>query len=154
MASNGLLDRFVMAVKLVTNRCPDKVRTIGIEPFLHEEVDVTKVDVAEVNGDLLTFARLRSEVAHVVSHLFHPCAICRDGIWRRLTQLQAAIVTFDAVVSTASRPGLHRRVKGVGQRNHQERHELSRPVADPVSGGGPSAFVAVTRERRPWSRMI
>src|SRR5271170_193523 len=89
MASNGLLDRFVMAAELVANRCPDKVRTIGIEPLLHEEVDVTKVDVAEVNGDLLTFARLRSELAYVVSHLFHPVTICRDGIWLWIIQLQA-----------------------------------------------------------------
>src|SRR5271170_183342 len=94
MASNGLLDRFVMAAELVANRCPDKVRTIGIEPLLHEEVDVTKVDVAEVNGDLLTIAWLRSELAYVVSHPFHPYTIYADGIWRWIIQLQAVEVVI------------------------------------------------------------
>src|SRR5271169_2383002 len=96
MASDGLLDRVVMAVKLVANGCPDKVRTIGIEPLLHEEIDMTEVDVAEVDGDLLAIGRLRSKLTYVASHQFHPLSICMDGIWRRLIQLQAAKATFDA----------------------------------------------------------
>ena len=68
MASDGLFDRVVMAVKLVANGCPDKVRTIGIEPLLHEEIDMTKVDVAEIDRDLLTIAGLWSKLAHVLRH--------------------------------------------------------------------------------------
>src|SRR5271163_846432 len=68
MAGHGLLDRLVLAVKLVANGCADKVGTIRIESLLHEEVDMTKVNVAEIDGDLLTIARPRSKLAHVVGH--------------------------------------------------------------------------------------
>ena len=96
MASDGLLDRIVMAVKLVANGCSDKVRTIGVEPLLHEEVDMTEVDVAEVDRDLLAIAWPWSKLTYVVDHLCHPAAILMDGIWRYRTQLQAAIATFAA----------------------------------------------------------
>src|SRR5271170_1399754 len=96
MAGHGLLDRIVMAVELVANGCPDKVRTIGIEPLLDEEVDMTKVDVTEVDGDLFAIGRLWSKLAHVASHLRHPCSICTDGNWHWKTQLQAALATFVA----------------------------------------------------------
>ena len=44
MAGHGLLDRLVLAVKLVANGRPDKVGTIRIEPLLHEEVEKTLID--------------------------------------------------------------------------------------------------------------
>jgi hypothetical protein len=46
VAGHGPLDRIVMAVKLVPNGCPDKIGTVGVEPFLYEEIDVTKVNIA------------------------------------------------------------------------------------------------------------
>jgi hypothetical protein len=89
MASNELLDRVVMAVELAANGCPDKVRAIGVEPLLHEKVDMTEVDVTKVNGDFLTIAWPWSELAYVVSHICHPCSSPMDGKWRYPTHLQA-----------------------------------------------------------------
>jgi hypothetical protein len=74
MAGHGLLDRLVLAVELVANGCPDKVGTIRIEPLLHEEVDMTKVNVAEIDGDLLTIARPGAKLAYIVCHP-HPIPI-------------------------------------------------------------------------------
>jgi hypothetical protein len=57
-----------MAVKLVANGCPDKIGTVGVEPFLYEKVDMTKVNIAEVDRYLLTIACPRSKLADVVDH--------------------------------------------------------------------------------------
>jgi hypothetical protein len=73
MAGHGLLDRLVLVVKLVANGCPDKVGTIRIEPLLHEEVDMTKVNLAEIDGDLLTIVRPGAKLTHIVCH---PHTIC------------------------------------------------------------------------------
>lgn len=90
MAGHGLLDQIVMAVKLVADGCPDKVGTIGVEPLLYEEVDVTKVNIAEVDRYLLTFARLRSKLADIVGHrLCHLVPIQLDGKCGAMTNVQA-----------------------------------------------------------------
>ena len=39
VAGHGLLDRIVMSIKLVANGRSDKIGTIRVEPFLHEEID-------------------------------------------------------------------------------------------------------------------
>jgi hypothetical protein len=53
--------------KLVANGCPDKIGTVGIEPFLDEQIDMAKVNIAEVDRYLLTIACLRSKLADIVA---------------------------------------------------------------------------------------
>ena len=69
-AGHGLLNGIVMAVKLVANGCPNKIGTVRVEPFLHEQIDMTKVNIAEVDRYLLTIACLRSKLADDVGHLY------------------------------------------------------------------------------------
>jgi hypothetical protein len=69
VAGHGLLDRIAMAVKLVANGCPDEIGSVGVEPFLHEKIDLTQVNITEVDRYLLTIARFRSKLADIVAHL-------------------------------------------------------------------------------------
>src|SRR5271155_693733 len=142
MAGHGLLDRIVMAVELVANGCPDKVRTIGIEPLLDEEVDMTKVDVTEVDGDLFAIARLWSKLAHVVRQcsFVHLYTICADGIWA-LTNLVAS--PRCQLLPRAGRgrqqgfhTGLHRLATASGQRNHRAGIMNYSPAGSPATGDG------------------
>ena len=50
-AGDRLLDRIVMAVKQVANGCPDKIGTVGVEPFLYKEIDMTQVNIADSRMD-------------------------------------------------------------------------------------------------------
>jgi hypothetical protein len=70
MAGHGLLDRVDMTIELIANGRPDEVGAICIEPLVNEKVDVTKVDIAEIDGDLLAVARLGPQLAHIVGHRF------------------------------------------------------------------------------------
>lgn len=40
VSSDGLLDRIVMAVELIANSRPNKVRSIRVESLLHKEIDL------------------------------------------------------------------------------------------------------------------
>src|SRR6516164_10464361 len=105
MAGHGLLDRLVLAVKLVANGRPDKVGTIRIEPLLHEEVDMTKVNVAEIDGNLLTVARPGSKLAHIVDH---PYTFHIPSTWmvysRRLAEFQAACLAHVREMAASENP--------------------------------------------------
>ena len=79
MAGHGLLDRIVMSIKLVTNGRSNKIGTIRVEPFLHEEIDITKVNIAEVNRYLLAIACLGAEFADIAGHRHHLHTIHMDG---------------------------------------------------------------------------
>jgi hypothetical protein len=68
VAGHGLLDRIAMAVKLVANGCPDEIGSVGVEPFLHEKIDLTQVNITEVDRYLLTIARFKSKLADI-AHL-------------------------------------------------------------------------------------
>ena len=50
-----LLDYIGMAFELVADRCPNKIGAIGIKTVLHHEVDVSQIDVTEIDGDFLGF---------------------------------------------------------------------------------------------------
>ena len=62
LASNGLLGCVRMPLDLVANGGADEVGAIGVEPLLHQEIDVTQVDITEVDRDLLGVARLAAEL--------------------------------------------------------------------------------------------
>jgi len=55
------------AIELVTDRGADKVGTIGVEPLLHEKIDMTQVNVTEIDRYLLAIGRLRSKLAYIVA---------------------------------------------------------------------------------------
>ena len=69
-----------MAFELVADRRPDEIRPVRIEPFLHHEIDVTEVDIAKVDRDLLGIGGLKSLLAHIVGPKYHS-NIQWDGIW-------------------------------------------------------------------------
>ena len=79
VAGHGLLDRIVMSIKLVANGRSDKIGTIRVEPFLHEEIDMTKVNIAEVDRYLFAVACLRTKFADIVGHRHHLHTIHMDG---------------------------------------------------------------------------
>jgi hypothetical protein len=68
-----------MPLDLIADRRADEVRPVGIEAVLHQQIDVTEIDVAEIDRDLLGLAYLRPKFLDVISHL-NP-TICMDGIW-------------------------------------------------------------------------
>ena len=41
-----------MGGELIANGGSDKVRAIRIEPFLYQEIDLSEIDRAEIDGDL------------------------------------------------------------------------------------------------------
>ena len=53
LAGHRLPDDVGMAPDLVSDGGPDKVRPVGVEPLLHQQVDAAQIDMAEVQGDLL-----------------------------------------------------------------------------------------------------
>ena len=57
-----------MAFELVADGRPDEIGTVGIESFLHHQIDVTEVNVAKVDRDLLGFRSLGSQLAYIVGH--------------------------------------------------------------------------------------
>ena len=71
-AAHRLLDRGVVAIELVADGGPDEIGAIGIESLRHQEVDLPQIDIAQVDGDLLAVARLRSKLLNVIGHLRHP----------------------------------------------------------------------------------
>jgi hypothetical protein len=50
---DGLLNRLTVRRKLVPDRRSNEIAAIGIEAVPHQQVDLTKVDVAEIDRDLL-----------------------------------------------------------------------------------------------------
>jgi hypothetical protein len=53
LAGHRLLQRVGMSRELVADRGANEVAAVGIEAFLHQQIDLPEVDVAEVEGDLL-----------------------------------------------------------------------------------------------------
>jgi hypothetical protein len=88
--SNGLLDGVVVAIELIADRCSDEVGAVGIKPLLHQEVDVTEIDIAEIDRDLLAISHFRPKLMYLAGHFYHPYTIHMDGIWRKQSGLQGA----------------------------------------------------------------
>jgi hypothetical protein len=55
-----------MALDLVPDGRPDEIGPVRIEPFLHHEIDVTEIDMAKVDRDLLGVGGPGSQFAHIV----------------------------------------------------------------------------------------
>src|SRR4029078_1424686 len=77
----GLLDDICVAFELVADRCPDEISTVRIEPFLHHQIDLTEVDIAEVDRDFLAIWGLWAQLADIHDHMASIFAIRWDGVW-------------------------------------------------------------------------
>ena len=72
IADPRALCRFGVPLDLVADRGPNEVAAIAVEPLANEQVDIAKVDKAEVDGDFLTI-RLGAKHMHIVAHIIsHP----------------------------------------------------------------------------------
>ena len=82
----------VAAFELIPDRRPDEIRPVRIEPLLHHEIDVTEVDIAKVDRDLLGVGGPGSQLAHIISHesthFNHPMGWYADVTWMFMSQFQ------------------------------------------------------------------
>src|SRR5690242_3326655 len=76
---DGLLDLLAMCREEVPNRGANEVGAVGVEAFLNQQIDVTKVHVAEVDRDLLAVGRSFAKTLNLGSHC--RLSIHVDGIW-------------------------------------------------------------------------
>src|SRR3954447_7399441 len=83
---------------------------MGVEPLLHEEVDMPEIDITEVDRDLLRVAGLGAKLIHVVGHFHHPVTISVDGIsgWHPWTSRASACESGTPPAGPASRRTEHR----------------------------------------------
>src|SRR6202000_3414989 len=84
--SNGrLLDDVCVAFELVANGRPGEIRAVRIEPLLHHQIDLTKVDIAKVDRDLFGVRNAGSKFAYIVGHtkirFYHPTGWPTDVTW-------------------------------------------------------------------------
>jgi hypothetical protein len=54
---------------LIADGCPNEIGTIGVEPLPDEQIDMTEIDIAEIDRDLLTIACPRTKFSHISSHV-------------------------------------------------------------------------------------
>src|SRR6185437_13877100 len=89
LAGYRLLDHIGVSFKLVSDRRSDEVGSVGVEPFMHHQVDVAEVDIAEVDGDFLAVARFRAQLVYRARHLYAillPSSQIVSGVPQRLFQ--------------------------------------------------------------------
>ena len=72
---NRFPDGVIVPVELVSDGRADKDRPIGEETFLNQKINMAKIDIPEVDGDLLTVCSLRPKFMYVRRHLYHPITI-------------------------------------------------------------------------------
>src|SRR5512132_2154084 len=65
---DGSLDLLAMCRELVPDRRANEVGPVGIEALLNQQIDVTKVHVAEVDRDLLAVARSFAKALNLGSY--------------------------------------------------------------------------------------
>src|SRR6476619_7672471 len=75
-----------MAVELIADRRTDEVGAVGIEAFLHHQVDMVEIDIAQVDRDLLAVTHLGPEVMNIAGHLD---AILTPSMWMVNGRLRA-----------------------------------------------------------------
>jgi len=68
LSRNGLLGCVRVPLDLVADGGADEIGAIGVEPLLHQKIDVAQIDIAEIDRDLLGVTRLRAKLVDVVDH--------------------------------------------------------------------------------------
>src|SRR3954447_1132972 len=89
-----------MPLDLIADGGADEVGAVGVEPLLDQKIDVTQVDVAEVDRDLLGVGRLAAELVDVVGHftilspsIWMVIGAAAPGFKRRDVEFQARVLT-------------------------------------------------------------
>ena len=54
--SNRVLDGVALPIELVADRSSYEISAVGVETFLHHEVDMAEIDVTEIDRDLFAVA--------------------------------------------------------------------------------------------------
>ena len=70
-----LLDCVSVPFELIADGRADEVGAVRVKPFLNHQINVTEIDMTEVDRDLLA-------VRHPFGHVYHPSPIYMDGTWR------------------------------------------------------------------------
>src|SRR4051812_44343559 len=78
LACHRLADDVGMPFDLVADGGAYEVGAVGVEPLLHQQVDVAEIDIAEIDGDLLAVRHLRSDLGYVAGHLI---SILSPSVW-------------------------------------------------------------------------
>src|ERR1700745_1622488 len=68
LARRRLLHDIGVPIELVTNGRADEVGPIRIKTLLHHQIDVAKVDIAEVDGDLFGVTASRTQLVDCAGH--------------------------------------------------------------------------------------
>src|SRR4029077_18585759 len=91
-----------MGRKPVADRGPNEVGAVGIEAFLHQQIDVAEVDVTKVDRDLFRLARSIAEPMNFAGHyvLNHLSGWHIDG----LTQISRAAIEARSTSPNSPRP--------------------------------------------------
>jgi hypothetical protein len=63
-----LLDRVGVAFELVTNGGANEIGPVRVKALLHHQIDMPKVDIADIDRDFLAVAGLRSQLVDLLSH--------------------------------------------------------------------------------------
>src|SRR5271169_6941601 len=71
-----------MAFELVSNCRANEISPVGVEAVLHHQVDVAKIDVAEIDRDLFTITRFRSQLMHIFRHAYTIRLTSRRMVYR------------------------------------------------------------------------
>ena len=74
-----------MVAELISDRGPNEVTPVRVEPLLHQEIDPTQIHVPKVDRDLFIVGRL---VANMCDIADLRSSICMDGIWMLFHLLQ------------------------------------------------------------------
>jgi hypothetical protein len=56
MAGDRSPDRIRVTVEQVADRGTDEVAAIGVKAFLDQQIDMAKIDIAEIDGDFFAVA--------------------------------------------------------------------------------------------------
>src|SRR5689334_9614184 len=70
LSRNRLFGRIGVTLDLVSDSGTDEVGAVRVEPFLHHQVDMAEIHVAEVDRDLLAVGNPFRHVYHL--HTIHP----------------------------------------------------------------------------------
>ncbi len=75
-AGDRAFDRVGVHGELISDRCPDQIRAIRIEPLLHEEIDLPQINDSEVDRQFLGIP----DPAGNCGQAFHLYTICTPSI--------------------------------------------------------------------------
>ena len=78
-ARHGLADDFGVLRQLVADGGADEVGPVGVEALVHQEVDLTEVDRAQVERELLGFAGHEYSLSFLRTSKDHPMGWYGDG---------------------------------------------------------------------------